>query len=185
MNSFGFGGANAHAILEWNESLQNPCLKEVKQNDCNDRKCVDGMEGNKRDTELVSKVFILRAKDEQACQRMATNLRNYLVSVRSKDERKLLGDLAYTLASRRSMLPYALSYSAASLLELNDALKSNVIPTFTTAKPRLGLVFTGQGSQWYAMGRELIDAYPVFRSAILNADEHIKEMGAQWSLMGW
>lgn len=35
------------------------------------------------------------------------------------------------------------------------------------------MVFTGQGAKWYAMGRELIEAYPVFKEAIQEADKHI------------
>ena len=50
--------------------------------------------------------------------------------------------------------------------------------------PRIGFVFNGQGAQWHAMGRELIAAYPVFGSAILRADQMLKEYGATWSLHG-
>jgi hypothetical protein len=34
------------------------------------------------------------------------------------------------------------------------------------------------------MGRELFDAYPVFKNAILECDCYIKEMGATWTIMG-
>lgn len=34
------------------------------------------------------------------------------------------------------------------------------------------------------MGRELITAYPVFREALQEADSHLRELGATWSLIG-
>jgi acyl transferase domain-containing protein/NADPH:quinone reductase-like Zn-dependent oxidoreductase len=45
------------------------------------------------------------------------------------------------------------------------------------------MVFTGQGAQWYAMGRELITTYPVFGASIKEADAILKDLGADWSLM--
>lgn len=47
----------------------------------------------------------------------------------------------------------------------------------------LGFVFTGQGAQWHAMGRELL-VYPVFRESIEAADEYMKILGSPWSLLG-
>lgn len=34
------------------------------------------------------------------------------------------------------------------------------------------------------MGRELIEAYPVFKEALIECDGYIKGMGANWSIIG-
>lgn len=60
----------------------------------------------------------------------------------------------------------------------------NTKPCRTSSEPRLGSVFTGQGAQWYAMGRELVPIYPTFKEALQEAEFFFKELGATWSLLG-
>lgn len=49
--------------------------------------------------------------------------------------------------------------------------------------PSIGFVFTGQGAQWFAMGRELM-IYDVFRINIEGADKYLRDLGSSWSLIG-
>lgn len=49
--------------------------------------------------------------------------------------------------------------------------------------PRIGMVFTGQGAQWHAVGRELLHAYPFFETVLKDAERHLKSLGAGWSLL--
>lgn len=42
----------------------------------------------------------------------------------------------------------------------------------------------GQGAFHYAMGRELIATYPVFKNFLSIADKHFTELGAKWSIFG-
>ena len=128
---------------------------------------------------------MLSAKDEQACHRMAMELKDYLLNAVPMDEERFLDSLAYTLGSRRSVFPWTAAYPADNLSGLVDALDSGHFkPTRSSESVRLGWVFTGQGAQWYAMGRELIATYPVFKAAILECDRYIKEMGSDWTLLG-
>ena len=45
------------------------------------------------------------------------------------------------------------------------------------------MVFTGQGAQWHAVGRELIMAYPPFKASLEEDEIYLKELGADWSLL--
>src|SRR5262249_6694927 len=48
---------------------------------------------------------------------------------------------------------------------------------------KLAFVFSGQGPQWWAMGRELLDQERVFREMVEHCDELLRRH-ATWSLLG-
>ncbi|PYH88738.1 polyketide synthase [Aspergillus ellipticus CBS 707.79] len=176
VNNFGFGGSNAHAILEFPNGT----------NGTDGSNGTTGINGNagpdKRDT---PRVFRLSAKDAPAVQQMAADLREYLQSHPPTDEETFLDRLAHTLGSRRSLFPWSAAVSATSRSDLIEALadERRLAPSRGTSPLRLGWVFTGQGAQWFAMGRELIATYPVFRAAIEECDRYMAEMGSTWTLM--
>lgn len=181
VNNFGFGGSNAHAILEAHGEAGLPCTRLM---------AVNGDEhggGNSSSLDIITpRLFRLSAKDPRACQRMALDLRQYLLTVRpDEDESAFWDSLAHTLGTRRSIFPYTIAVPARTASELASALEKPYAPSRAAADPvRLGWVFTGQGAQWHAMGRGLIAGYPTFRSAILDCDRHMQDMGCKWSLMG-
>lgn len=104
----------------------------------------------------------------------------------------LLNNLAFTL-SRRSLLKWRVAIPAATSFDLIDALNSNrIVPgkVIDGAKNRpddlqLGFVFTGQGAQWHAMGRELYGqhGYAVYKTALERAEGCLRKLGAEWSLI--
>ena len=148
----------------------------------NGENCIDG-----EDAHIVGapRIFLLSAKEQHACHRMVSDLKEYLAKAAPKDEEDLLDSLAYTLGSRRSVFLWSAAYPANSLSGLVDALDSGHFkPARSSESVRLGWVFTGQGAQWYGMGRELIATYPVFKAAILECDRYIKDMGSKWTLTG-
>jgi acyl transferase domain-containing protein len=57
-------------------------------------------------------------------------------------------------------------------------------PVRTGKKPIVGFVFTGQGAQWCGMSRELLDAYPVFTNTIDQIDRYLISLGAPFSVRG-
>lgn len=130
-----------------------------------------------------SMVYILSAKDSLAASQMNKNLASYLHS--TENPLPSPTDLAFTLAERKSRFPWTTAVCAKSLPELADKLADpDRKPSRWTKAPRLGFVFNGQGAQWHAMGRELIARYPVFRKSLLEADQILKDYGAEWSLHG-
>lgn len=96
VNNFGYGGTNAHIIMESSTSWRPEPVDESGS--------TNGY-SNGLDDE-AQRVLILSAKDQSACQRMVSNLKNFLVaqkeSIERADPRKFLESLAYTLGQRRS-----------------------------------------------------------------------------------
>ncbi|QQK46332.1 Lovastatin diketide synthase LovF [Penicillium digitatum] len=199
VNNFGYGGANAHVIMEeWpSQALQNGngqpngigLANGIGNGNGNDH-FHENESTNGNGYKLArhrSRIFILSAKDELTCRQMASNLKDYLLclDLASEEEEKFLNDLSYTLSQRRSRFPWVITCAAESVLGLITSLENERIkPTRSNSdRPRLGFVFTGQGAQWYAMGRELLEVYPVFKDSILEAERYLKEFGADWSLV--
>ena len=143
--------------------------------------------GNGRiDDDDASRVYIISSKDSTVTQAGSNRLATYIRQSITGCSQPTPADLAYTLAERRSRFPWAIAVKARSLAELAERLEGPP-PKATRAMrttPRIGFVFNGQGAQWHAMGRELITAYPIFRSTIWRADQMLKEYGATWSLHG-
>ncbi|KAJ6263449.1 hypothetical protein Dda_2013 [Drechslerella dactyloides] len=172
VNNFGAGGTNAHAIIESVEcSIPNwPAIRSRQENSAPSTR---------------SYLMTISAKEEKSIRSAMEKLEQYSKAV-AADSRIQLSDLAYTLSERRSKLAWRAAVSATSIEELTKSLGDKSIrPTqlTLTRAPRLGFVFTGQGAQWFAMGRELVDAYPVYREALEKANEHIRSLGASWDVL--
>ncbi|KAH7322511.1 reducing type I polyketide synthase [Stachybotrys elegans] len=209
VSNFGYGGANAHVIVEaWNpeksltvplnldalvnwDLLEQPTSSGVSSAGSEDsvlpRKVIDSdatsLNVGVEPARLLSRVFMLSAKQEANLKATADNLYNYLSGVDQADE-TLLDNLAFTLNERRSRFPWSVGFTASSPQEVMDILKNDLPqPIRSSDSPRVGFVFTGQGAQWYAMGRELIATYPVFGDTIYEADRILESMDCEWSLV--
>jgi acyl transferase domain-containing protein/NADPH:quinone reductase-like Zn-dependent oxidoreductase/SAM-dependent methyltransferase/acyl carrier protein len=174
VNSFGFGGANAHILLE--EPPAHPPLEHAGTH-------------TERAWPLV-----LSARSEKALRSSASRLRDW------SDERSkangnspVLADLAYTLGARRNHHPYRLTLVARSMGEvveeldgyLGDQKGSKVHMTFAPRPEqtlRLAFVMSGQGPQWWGMGGELMRYEPVFRQSIERCDAVMRPW-ARFSLL--
>ena len=131
------------------------------------------------------RLYVLSAFDDLALKEQIKQLGIYLQQRLELFEKRMAPDLAYTLAQRRSLLPWKVSILARSLAEVVEATtESKLITQRSVEPPRIGFVFTGQGAQWHAMGRELMNTYPVFKSTMEETDRCLKRLGASFSLLG-
>lgn len=135
--------------------------------------------------ETSRRLFCLSAFDEACGKRQIKNLCDYLKDRPDSKSEGFLSDLAYTLGERRSVLPWKAAISACSAQELVKSLESSETKFVHSAKaPILAYCFTGQGAQWYGMGREMIQSYPIFHHSIMQSSRYLHSLGAQWNLVG-
>ncbi|KAK8017984.1 hypothetical protein PG991_007174 [Apiospora marii] len=196
VNSFGFCGTNAHAILDDAYSyLQSRGItggNHFTQHK-NSKRLANGI-ANTADSAGRPLVFTLSAQDRDGIKRVRQSLSNFLLSKENKTRStressavEFLVDLAHTLNTRRTHHQWKTFAIAASASELAEAFndKEAPRPEYLTASqpPRLGFVFTGQGAQWAGMGMELMAAYPTtFGASIAAADAYLRtELGCEWS----
>lgn len=184
INSFGFGGTNAHAIIEsW-----EPGALAV------DATLSKNLEVP-RELKSPSGPFTLSANSEPALVRSIALLSEALGDSNSID----LVDLAWTLQSRRTEFRFRASFSATSKDELIAALKNfyeKVSETthFSLTKAinvsrefplRVLGIFTGQGAQWPRMGARLYEQSQLFRRSIQELDGSLRSLRDRptWSLI--
>lgn len=199
INNFGYGGANAHVILEDSASWV-PAFDDSNKNSngysnghsngysnghSNGHLNLHGTNGNHDE----SNVLILSGKDEQACHKIISNIGDFLEQAKSTQQnpKEFLNSLAYTLGERRTRFPWIAAYPVPVMGGFEAVIQTLRSPKFkpsrSSRQPRIGMVFTGQGAQWHAMGRELVEVYPVYRASLEEAEGYLKKLGADWSLM--
>ena len=174
INSFGYGGTNAHVILERHDDstkMEPPLPKLPEQ--------FSGMVNER--PYLLS----LSTHSPKAGSALVQNLINYLE--RQPDISP--DDLAYSLSSRRSLhthRSFAIGNDKETLVSELKNLRSKA--TWTPAKehpPKLGFVMTGQGGQWFAMGRQLMKQSPFFLQTLERCDKALRKLpdAPEWSII--
>ncbi|TVY13419.1 Reducing polyketide synthase PKS2 [Lachnellula arida] len=166
VNNFGFGGTNAHAVLE-----RAPFLKK------NDAETVDPLDFQSR------RLFVLSANDKTAIEAMMKNMGIYLEQRPEIFQSDLMANVAYTLGQRRSFMQWRVAISSPTSFELIETLNSGKVAPTRETETRIGFIFTGQGAQWNAMGRELYEQYPVFAASMDSCDQCLASLGATFSVI--
>jgi acyl transferase domain-containing protein len=150
LSSFGFSGTNAHVIVE-----EAPVL-----------------EAHKAGAGRPRHVLTLSARSEEALHDLEAKFIEHL-STQPGDS---IQDICYTANAGRAAWPHRLAIVANSSAQMREKLAgvhSATRPSGTfksesvsTEKLKIAFLFTGQGSQYLEMGRELYDTQPTFRKAL-------------------
>jgi amino acid adenylation domain-containing protein len=155
VSSFGIGGTNAHVVLE---EAPAPLPVEVE-------------------VERPLHILCLSGKSQRALRELAAKFERYLAVHPSVS----LGDVCYTANVGRTHFPHRLVVVAETLAQLhkklaafaNEEESAGVLTEEVEGlnRPKVVFLFTGQGSQYVGMGRQLYETQPTFRQTLDRCDE--------------
>lgn len=168
-NFTGFGGTNAHAIIEAYEPP--PRVPS---------------------TGPLFTPLTVSAANERSLRALLSSYSDYLRS----NPGVSLRDFAYTLQERRSTLAHRVSFTASTVEEawqkIDGLLQSDEAPPELSKKhyalpsPRILGVFTGQGAQWPRMGARLVESSPFMAKRVDELDAALASLPVghrpQWTL---
>ncbi|UQC74786.1 beta-ketoacyl synthase domain-containing protein [Colletotrichum lupini] len=195
INSFGFGGANAHVILEdaasyllrhglsgRHATVSKPRLPQSTSSNASDVGSESETTSSISPEEPCSKLFVLSANDQEGVKRNVGRIIDYLAS-KTSGQPLSMTDLAYTLSSKRKTLPWKSFAIASDINSLYQSLETipAVVRSFNSSVPGVAFVFTGQGAQYFKMGKGL-SVYKAFRDSMLRSETILKSLGCTWTL---
>ncbi|WP_445629543.1 type I polyketide synthase [Nostoc sp. DSM 114167] len=161
VNSFGFGGTNAHVVLEAASDFRLPIL-DFRLDDADDNPKL---------------LLTLSAKTETALRELAScyadSLENYAA--------QSIPDICFTTNIGRSHFNHRHAIiSSGDLPDLISELRTFATSKQTTGRlesdnrPKIAFLFAGQGSQYVGMGWELYNSQPIFRAALDDCDRILR-----------
>ncbi len=158
VSSFGFSGTNAHVIVE---------------------EAPPQSAGAEQTVERPVHLLALSARTRAALEVSARNLAE---DVRANPDRPI-ADVCFTANTGRAHMAERAALTARTSAELveglallaeGDVAKNAVGRVTSSEPPPIGFLFTGQGSQYVGMGRELYETQPTFRRALEECHEFLK-----------
>ncbi|KAJ8122817.1 hypothetical protein ONZ43_g1083 [Nemania bipapillata] len=199
VNSFGYGGSNAHCIVDdaYNylklrglhgntATLQTPYSPvhedgSVDSGFGDSQSVPDKIQGSSKHPML----FVFSSPKQATLQGLADLYANYLRDKFWESPQVADGffrSFAFTLGNRRSLFQWRTAVVAASADDLTSALGQSIKGNRTNQTPGIVYVFTGQGAQWHGMGRELFQ-YDIFAQTVAEADKYLASLGSDWSVL--
>lgn len=166
VNSFGFGGANVHVVLQDYQGSNN-----LKANDI-----------------AGPMVATISARDGEALKQMAED---YVEYFKNGSGDATLVDICAAMSQRRTHHSKRLAVVGSTKEEMIENLEAYLAGetinevaegSVNEKKDKFVFVFSGQGPQWWAMGRELLEKDELFKSWIHKLDGMLS-VHADWSLI--
>jgi acyl transferase domain-containing protein len=165
VNSFGFGGSNAHALLEGPPEVEAPARRRSRAH-----------------------LLVVSARNPNALAEAAREFSSFLEEADPAD----LPAICYTAAARRTRHDFRLAAVGDSQQTLAAELQafangdagSRCVPVECSRKsqPKVAFVFSGMGSQEKGIARHLLHNEPVFHAVIEQCGEVLRPL-AGWSLL--
>lgn len=183
ISAFGFGGTNCHAILEEAPSGSGEEDRWGNNKDEGDRSRNSPAKSTLQHPVAVERplhVLTLSAKTDKALAELVQRYADFLTA----HPEVSLANICFTANTGRSHFDHRLAVVVESRNQLQAQLAA-----FAAAKETVGLVkgqvsskkrakiaflFTGQGSQYVDMGRQLYETQRVFRQALDRCDEILR-----------
>lgn len=160
VSGFSFGGTNCHVILE--------AAPEESR----------GAGGSQVERPLH--LLTLSAKNEAALKELAQRYADFVADRPDVP----LADICFTANTGRSHFAHRLAIVAQSHQQLGDRLSNFTVgkeisglssgKVVSRQSPKIAFLFTGQGSQYVNMGRQLYLTQPTFRQTLERCDEILR-----------
>ncbi|MDR0828106.1 MAG: SDR family NAD(P)-dependent oxidoreductase [Desulfovibrio sp.] len=177
VNSFGFGGTNAHVVLSLPDALRaKPTALPVST----------GGALSPGQTQALAP-FLLSARSSASLCSLAQQYATILEQIGPEQ----CYDLAANLAFSREMHDRRLVVTGSSLKDIRERLgkaaksgqtgKTRAIQERAQATASGVFVFSGNGSQWPGMGKHLLDENRVFRETVEEVDDLLSPLQG-WSI---
>lgn len=158
VSSFGMGGTNAHVILE-----EAPALIPVANQ-----------------VERSLHILSLSAKSQKALQELASRYENFLASHPEASH----PDICFTAHTGRTHFNCRLAVVSESIAQMREQLGTFVAGVEAAGlvsgqvneaeSPKIAFLFTGQGSQYIGMGRQLYEEAPIFRQTLDRCNDILR-----------
>ncbi|CAI6093931.1 unnamed protein product [Clonostachys chloroleuca] len=183
VNCFGFGGTNAHVILEEAQGYleahgltENSALTSVNHDQPHGVKC-----------QATPRIFCFSSNEKAGVRRIIESHLKYLEGNKARLSTEFLASYSYTLCCRRSNLEWKHYVVADSADELLEKMNSQEMPRLRRSaidkQSRICFAFCGQGSEWTKM-EELLQ-YPSFEKSLRDASEYLENvLGSSFNLVG-
>ena len=196
VSAFGFGGTNAHIVLEGlareagdsiKPGAQAPGLQFDRAFEPAEWATADESRVLSDDEPTRPYLLPISAQSPDALRSLALAYQQLLTS----DESNSLESICRMASVRRQHHDHRLAFVARSRQEMAERLESSIngsVRERTMSRLSVGrrrkvvFVFSGYGAQWWGMGRELLQQEPAFRAALVQCDELLREY-VEWSLL--
>jgi acyl transferase domain-containing protein/acyl-CoA synthetase (AMP-forming)/AMP-acid ligase II/acyl carrier protein len=159
VSAFGFGGTNAHVILE---EAPAPATQV-------------------NEVERSEHLLTLSARSPQALRMQARQYEEFLAA----HPDVALADVCFTANSGRAHFAHRLAVRASDVAQMRerlaafaagqsdiDGVQSGQVQN--RGRGKIAFLFTGQGSQYAGMGRQLYETQPTFRKALDRCDQILR-----------
>lgn len=176
VSSFGFTGTNAHVLVE---EAPQPRAADAPVPHADAADSVDSVDSGAR-TDDTPQVLALSARSPEALVALARRYESWLSTHPDTD----LADLCHTAGVGRSHFEHRAALVVDSIERARDGLAAvaegrtpaGVVRGEHTHRPTTAWLFTGQGSQYSGMARELFDSEPVFAETVTRCAEAVAEI---------